>query len=145
MVKNKKFKSSKGTLIKGMSGNLPSEILDDPVFRDKLKKIMRGQSGIYALYKRDKLYYVGLSGDLHWRVRHHTGWDHHAGKWDSFRIFLIQQKFIKDVETLVQNIIKPKGNKVRGKVPHGSNLNYVLREVFKEHEKGLGLLKKYFK
>jgi hypothetical protein len=40
----------------------------------------------------------------------------------------------------IKNMMK--GNKVRGKVPHGSNLNYVLKEVLKEHEKIIKPLKK---
>jgi len=42
---------TKGSLIKGMSKKLPSDILENPVFRKRLKEIMKGYSGIYALKK----------------------------------------------------------------------------------------------
>jgi hypothetical protein len=34
-----------------MSKKLPSDILENPVFRKRLKEIMKGYSGIYALKK----------------------------------------------------------------------------------------------
>ena len=142
MPKKKKTKSTKGALIKGMSKNLPSDILEDPVFKEKLKEIMRGYAGIYALYKGEKLYYIGLTRNLHGRIRWHLK-DRHAGKWDYFKIFRIHRvKFLKDIETLVQHIIKPKGNRTIGKVPKDYDLNYVLREVLLEYEKRIKPLKK---
>jgi len=49
---------------------------------------------------------------------------------------------LKDIETLIQNIVFPKGNRAKGKVPKDSNLSYVLREVLKEYEKRIKPLKK---
>jgi len=142
MSKRKKVKSIKGALIKGMSNNLPSDILEDPVFKKKLQEIMRGYAGIYALYKGDRLYYIGLTHNLHGRIRWHLK-DRHKGKWDYFKIFRIQKvKFLKDIETLVQHIVKPKGNRVKGKVPRDNNLTYVLREVLREYEKRIRPFKK---
>ncbi|MEM7814405.1 MAG: GIY-YIG nuclease family protein [Candidatus Aenigmatarchaeota archaeon] len=69
-----------------MSKKLPSSILEDPIFEEKLKELMKGYSGIYALYKGDELYYVGLTKNLHGRIRWHLR-DRHAGKWDKFVIF----------------------------------------------------------
>jgi len=140
--KKKKSKSTKGALIKGMSNNLPSDILVDPIFEKKLKEIIRGYAGIYALYKGEKLYYVGLTGNLHGRIRWHLK-DRHASKWDHFTIFRIQNvKYLKDIETLIQHIVFPKGNRAKGNVPRDANLSYVLREVLKEYEKRIKPLKK---
>ncbi len=125
-----------------MSTNLPSEILTDPVFKKKLQEIMKGYAGIYALYKGEKLYYVGLTGNLHGRIRWHLQ-DRHAGKWDYFKIFRIHRvKFLKDIETLIQHIVKPKGNRVKGAVPRDSDLSYVLREVLRGYEKRIKPLKR---
>ena len=88
--KSRSYKSPKGALIKGMSKELPSEILSDPVFKKKLRELLRGYSGIYALYKGKKLYYVGLTGNLHGRISWHLR-DRHSGKWDHFKIFRIQR------------------------------------------------------
>ena len=79
----------KGALVKGMTRRLPSEILDNTVFRQGLRETMKGFSGIYALYKKDKLYYVGLTTNLFGRIKWHMK-DRHAGKWDSFVIFRIK-------------------------------------------------------
>lgn len=78
--------SSKGALIKGMSRGLPSEILQDPLFRKRLKEIMRGHAGIYALSRGRKLYYTGLTRDLFGRIRWHTR-DRHAAPLGSFHHF----------------------------------------------------------
>ena len=141
MIKTKK-KSYKGALIKGMTKELPSEILADPIFRDKLQEIMRGHAGIYSLYKAEKLYYVGLTTNLHGRISWHLK-DKHAGKWDHFKIFRIQRvNYLKDIETLVQHITQPKGNKAKGKVPKDHDLNEVLRVLLREYEKRIKPIKK---
>ena len=62
-----------------MSKRLPSEILDNPVFKKGLKEIMKGYSGIYALYRKERLYYVGLTTNLLGRINQHLK-DRHAGK-----------------------------------------------------------------
>src|SRR5580693_2459412 len=63
--KHKRRSGARGALIKGMTKSLPSEILGDPVFEEKLTELLRGHSGIYVLYKDDSVYYVGLARSLH--------------------------------------------------------------------------------
>ncbi len=130
----KRFPSGKGALIKGMSGRLPVQILESPIFKAELKTLMRGFAGIYALYKRNRLYYVGLTTDLYWRIWHHTR-DRHSGKWDHFIIFRIHRVgYLKDIETLIGRLTEAPGNKVRGKVPKDADLMRVLREVVREQQ-----------
>ena len=62
----KRIRSTKGALIKGMSRRLPSEILESEIFTKHLKDMMRRYAGIYALYRRKKLYYVGLTRNILW-------------------------------------------------------------------------------
>lgn len=127
--------SNRGTLIKGMSRQLPSDILTDPVFKDKLQDLMRGYGGIYALYKWNKLFYVGLATSLHGRVKWHLK-DRLKGKWNYFKIFRIRRvRFLKDLETLVLNIVFPKGNRAMGQVPRDADLNRVLKKILKEYKK----------
>jgi excinuclease UvrABC nuclease subunit len=138
----RKRRSTKGALIKGMSKNLPSDILIDPVFKKKLREILRGYAGIYALYKGERLYYVGLARNLHGRVRWHLK-DKHAGKWDHFKIFRIQRvRYLKDIETLIHRIAEPRGNRAMGRVPKDADLNRVLREVLREYERRIRPLKR---
>jgi hypothetical protein len=137
-----KKKTIKGALIKGMSKRLPSEILGNPVFRMRLKEIMKGYSGIYALYRKDRLYYVGLTTNLFGRIKWHQK-DRHAGKWDSFVIFRIKRvDYLKDIETLITHLVTVPGNRIKGKVPRDADINHVLREIMREHEKELKGIKK---
>ena len=125
----------KGALVKGMTRRLPSEILDNTVFRQGLRETMKGFSGIYALYKKDKLYYVGLTTNLFGRIKWHMK-DRHAGKWDSFVIFRIKRiDYLKDIETLITHLVKLPGNKVKGKVPRDADINRILRRILQEHNK----------
>lgn len=140
----RKNKSSKGKLIKGMTKKLPYEILNDPTFTEKLKELMKGYAGIYALYKDDRLYYVGLTKNLFGRVKWHLK-DRHAGKWDKFIIFRIRRVgYLKDIETLITHLVETKGNRARGRVPEDSDLNKVLREILMERGKEYSKLKKVF-
>ena len=132
--KARKHRSTKGALIKGMSRLLPSEILESPVFEKGLRKIMRRYAGIYALYRKKRLYYVGLTKNLHGRLRWHLK-DRHAGRWDRFIIFRIQKEnYLKDIETLIHHVIDTPGNRVKGKVPRDADLNRILREALREHK-----------
>jgi hypothetical protein len=129
----RKSRSSKGALIKGMSRRLSSELLDDPLFRKSLQEIMRGFAGIYALYRGKRLYYTGLTRNLLGRIKWHQK-DRHAGKWDYFVIFRIHRvRYLKDIETLLLNLVEPPGNRNRGKVPRDADLNRVLKLVLKEY------------
>jgi len=138
----RKKKSTRGALIKGMSKRLPSEILSNPVFRKKLREIMKGYAGIYALYRDHKLYYVGLTKNLFGRISWHQK-DRHKGKWNTFVIFRIKRvRLLKDIETLVTHIADLPGNRVKGRVPQDTDINKVLREILREHEREIKGIKK---
>jgi len=142
----KKKKGTKGALIKGMSGRLPVKILNNVAFTRGLQEIMRGYAGIYALYRKNRLYYVGLTTkSLLGRIKHHRH-DKHAGKWDHFIIFRIQKvRYLKDIETLIHHLSDPQGNKVKGKVPRDANLNRILQKILSEHEHDTRDIKKALK
>ncbi len=44
---------------------------------------VRSRQGVYALYRRGKLYYVGLATNLRNRLKHHLK-DRHGHSWDRF-------------------------------------------------------------
>jgi len=118
-----------------MSGRLPSEILDNPAFKVRLRKIMKGYAGIYGLYRKDHLYYVGLTRNLFGRIKWHMK-DRHAGKWDHFVIFRIKRvNYLKDIETLIIHLVKLPGNRARGKVPRDADINFILKHILREHVK----------
>jgi len=133
---NREKKTTKGALIKGMSKKLPYEIIDNPLFKRGLKKIMRRYSGIYALYRKDRLYYVGLTRDLFGRIKSHLD-DRHRAKWDHFVIFRIKRvDYLKDIETLITHLVSIPGNRAKGKVPRDADITRILRNVYQQYRKG---------
>ncbi len=142
VAQHKTRKQKRGKLIKGMTKRLPSDILDNPVFTIRLQKIMKGSSGIYALYRRSRLYYVGLTTNLFGRINWHLK-DRHAGKWDSFVIFRIKRvDYLKDIETLITHLVDPPGNRIKGTVPRDADINRMLRELVRQHDKEMKEIKK---
>lgn len=140
--KRKKRKSSKGALIKGMSKKIPRELLYSPMFKDRLQELMRKSAGVYALYNKNRLYYVGLSINLWGRIMGHMD-DKHKAKWDRFIVFRIKRvSYLKDIETLLQHVASPPGNRVKGSVPRDANINHVLREELRLHKKTFRALQK---
>lgn len=139
---NKKKRSNKGALLKGMSRRLPVELLSDLSFRDGLKEIMRGYAGVYAMYDDDKLYYVGLATNLYGRLRWHTR-NKHKGKWNRFAIFRVGRvRYLKDMETLLLQVAKPPGNTLSGHLHRDADLTRVLKEVHHETMLRLKRIKK---
>ena len=54
-------------------------------YQDIIRDYVRHRHGIYALYRKDRLYYVGLAANLRSRLTAHLR-DRHAGTWDRFSI-----------------------------------------------------------
>lgn len=142
MPKRRRKGSHKGALIKGMSKRLPADLLYEHSFKEGLDEIMRGYAGVYALYKKKKLYYVGLATNLYWRIRIHTK-NKHKGKWDSFAIFRINRvRYLKDIETLLLRVAVPRGNAVSGHVHRDANLTRVLQRIQYEHMRKMRRIRK---
>src|SRR5690242_19008113 len=81
-----------------------------------IREFVQRRSGVYALYRRDRLYYVGLASNLRNRLKHHLR-DKHKGRWDRFSVYLtIGASRIKDLEPLVLRIFRPDGNSQKGKL-----------------------------
>lgn len=82
--------------------------------QDIIKAYVKGKHGIYALFSKGKLYYVGLASNLRNRLRIHLR-DRHANTWDRFSIYLtVNNEHLRDLEALVLKIAMPKGNKLSG-------------------------------
>jgi len=136
-VRSRKKKSSKGALVKGVSARLPVELLDEPSFKHGLQEITRGYSGIYFLYKRKTLYYIGLAKNLYWRLLIHTK-NRNRGKWDSFSIFRVGRvRYLKDIESMLLRAAQPPGNAVSGHFPRDPNLTKVLKRIRSEQVRRL--------
>jgi hypothetical protein len=87
-----------------------------------IREYVRRRSGVYALYRRNRLYYVGLASNLRNRLNQHLK-DKHRGKWDRFSVYLtIGSDHLKERESLVLRIVQPKGNSQKGKFRRAENL-----------------------
>jgi hypothetical protein len=92
-------------------------------FQKRIGAQVGGRHGVYALYRRNKLYYVGLAGNLKRRLRRHLS-DRHAGLWDRFSVYLtVDHAYLKEIESLVLRIVATEGNRVKGKFLASRDLN----------------------
>jgi hypothetical protein len=84
-------------------------------YQDIIREYVRHRQGVYALYRRGKLYYVGLASNLRSRLAHHLK-DRHSSSWDRFSVYLtIGDSHLRELESLILRIVKPTGNKIKGK------------------------------
>ena len=99
-------------------------------YKQALGSKQRGR-GIYVLYSRGKVYYVGLSkNSLRSRIKRHALSDRHQGKWNTFSFYQVgRTKYIKDIESLILRILKPKGNRIRGRFKKRFNLEKNFRHI----------------
>lgn len=99
-----------------------------------IRTYVRNREGVYALYRRGKLYYVGLASDLQWRLKHHLR-DRHRASWDTFSVYLtIGDRHLKELESLLLRVIQPKpeGNHQSGRFANSENLRRRFRKDIKE-------------
>jgi hypothetical protein len=100
-------------------------------YQEIIRRHVLRRQGVYALYRRGRLYYVGLAGDLRWRLNQHLK-DRHGRSWDRFSVYLtIGESHLRELESLLLRVIKPKpkGNEKTGKFAKSENL---LRRFAKE-------------
>ena len=94
--------------------------------------LIQGRSGIYALYKGDRLYYIGLAGNLRSRVKMHLK-DRHTRKWDRFSVYLTTLRdHIKPLESLMLRVALPAGNRVRGKLARAANMSSSIAKLIRD-------------
>ena len=124
-----------------MSKQLVCQYLEN-VSRDVLEKyqhIIRDyvgrRHGVYALYHKNRLYYVGLASNLRQRLNIHLR-DRHAKTWDRFSVYLtVHDEHIKELESLVIRIAAPKGNRQKGKFYRADDLKRGFRRQVSEFQK----------
>lgn len=104
-------------------------------YQDLIREKLKGRHGIYALYKRDSLYYVGLASNMRNRLKKHLN-DRHTGKWDRFSIYLVVEgHHIRELESLVLRIVQPKANRQIGKLKNSKDLKRELERELKQRLK----------
>ena len=104
-------------------------------YKDIIRDYIRGRHGIYALYKRDRLYYVGLASNLRGRLNQHLR-DRHKGLWDRFSVYLtIESHHIKELESLVLRIAMPTGNRQKGRMARSQDLKKQLEKEVRRRQR----------
>ncbi len=120
-------------LVIGHLEKISGKVMED--YRPLIQSLIRGKSGVYALYHNDALYYVGLASNLMNRLNSHLK-DRHSGKWNRFSVFLtVHDSHMKELESLVLRIVSPRGNRVGGKFVESENLSRVLNREMKDNDK----------
>jgi len=128
MARRKKRKTR--AIIAGHLEKIGAKVFDD--FSSVITDIIKGNQGIYALFKKDRLYYVGLARNLKGRIKSHNK-DRHQNKWTHFSLYIIRkEEHIKEIESLVLRIAYPAGNKVRGKLKQSKDLRPLLKSKLKD-------------
>ena len=104
-------------------------------FSRQLTDLVGREHGVYALYKGNRLYYVGLASDLRNRIKNHLK-DRHAGKWDKFSLYIIRKAdHIRELESLIMRIADPKGNATTGRLKRAVNLRARLKSGIRKAQK----------
>jgi hypothetical protein len=120
-------------LVSGYFERISWKVLDK--HRPIIKLMIRGHAGVYALYKGEKLYYVGLANNLMSRVNHHLK-DRHKAKWDRFSVYLTTDNaHMRPLEALMLRVINPAGNKVRGRLRGAQDMVRVLKRKMDEYQR----------
>ncbi len=120
-------------LVQGHLERISSRAFDD--YREVITKFIGRSHGVYALYKDDRLYYVGLASNLRGRIKGHLK-DRHAQRWDRFSLYLVgNSDHLKELESLVLHIASPRGNIQAGKLPGSRHMVRELERLVREHER----------
>ena len=131
--KKKLKKPKKGKLISEKLEGIPADSLQ--ILSKDMKELLGKKPGIYALYNNKKLFYVGMAGNLHSRLKSHLR-SKRSRKWNKISIFVIKRtQYLKDVELAVVNISNPPGNEQKGKIPKNNYLQKKYNEIVRRYKK----------
>jgi hypothetical protein len=104
-------------------------------YKREITGLVRQHHGVYALYKNDHLYYVGLAGNLRSRIKQHVS-DRHANRWNRFSLYLVRKvDHIKEIESLLLRIASPAGNKQGGRLRKAINLKRQFRRMMVQSQR----------
>jgi len=113
-------KRRKPKLVTQYLEDISREALDSHA--DIVRDFVGRRTGIYALYRRGKLYYTGLAKDLIFRLKTHLK-KKPRDSWDSFSVYLtIGEKNLHELESLVLRMVQPPGNSQLGRFSGAEDL-----------------------
>ncbi len=135
MTKKGKYKTKRKSrsIVTGYLEKISSKVFDE--YRKQITELIKGNYGVYALYRREKLYYIGLASDFKKRLNYHLK-DHHKGKWTHFSLYIIRKTdHIREIEAILLRIADPTGNYQKGKLKGSRNLRPTLKRIMSEDSK----------
>jgi hypothetical protein len=101
---------------------------------DVVREFIGRNAGVYALYRKRKLYYVGLAKALRGRLKAH-GKNRHSGAWDRFSIYLtIKDQHLREIEALLLRIAKPEGAKQQGRLAQSRDMRRRIQKAIKQKQ-----------
>ncbi len=123
----------KDRLVREHLENVAGDVLGD--YPKIIESLAGGRNGIYALYRGDRLYYVGLATDLRLRLKQHLR-DRLSNKWDRFSVYVTaDDRHLHEIEALILRIGKPRGNRTRPRLPGSQSLGPELRRLVRERQR----------
>jgi hypothetical protein len=129
-------KIQRGSLIHFALEDLTRESFE--IIRKELKGVLEDRQGIYGLYRRGKVVKVGLGTNIFYRLRGHAS--SKRINWDTVSLYIIDKnyiRFLRDLETAVNRIAKPKYSFQRGRVKDEHYLERILKKRVNEKRKYL--------
>jgi hypothetical protein len=129
-------KIKRGSLIQFALDGIKRESFE--VIKRELASLLKHRAGVYALYQNDKLVRVGLGTNIYWRLKGHAK----SKKliWNSASLFIIDAnniRYLRDLETAIVRIAKPKYNDQQGRVRDEHFLSRLLKKSVKQKRKKL--------
>jgi hypothetical protein len=113
--------------------NVSRDLLE--IHPEVVREFIGRNAGIYALYKKGKLYYVGLATALRGRLRAHVK-NRHGNSWDRFSIYLtIKDQHLREIEALLLRIANPPGAKQRGKLAQSKDMRRRIANAIRRKQK----------
>jgi hypothetical protein len=134
MAKRKRRSGRRGreALVHQHLENVSRELLEQ--HPDVVRQFIGRNAGIYALYRKRKLYYVGLATALRGRLRAHVR-NQHRGSWDRFSIYLtIKDQHLREIEALLLRISNPIGAKQRGKLAQSRDMRRRITRAIRDKQ-----------
>lgn len=102
-------------IVSGFYDQIPSTAINNDFTKIKIRQLLRNKYGIYALFDKGELYYIGKATgtDLFTRIKDHKR-DRHKGKWDTFSFATLNtREHGGELESLILSLYMPEGNRSR--------------------------------
>jgi hypothetical protein len=101
---------------------------------DIVRDFIGRNAGVYALYRRNRLYYVGLATALRHRLKAHVK-NRHGDSWDSFSVYLtIKDQHLREIEALMLRLARPVGARQRGRLAQSKDLRRSITRAIRQKQ-----------